>query len=358
MQLCINKKDIKKIVWRWSICLIFAVQFYEPSLAQKRSDTVSFIHVSDIHFCNLDGYHPSFAKKRQHYGNVTKPLADLFESMPGKLQPDFMAITGDMIDFYEAESSSGYMMATQIEQFANLVDECNIPVYMVLGNHDIASYWVNDDMSYSSNQLNAGKARAQWVENASCFKNGTYYSRIFQVDTTTYRLIFLDNGYYSPDRKDSKKAEGEAPNIVDEYQLLWLEDQLNQSDHDIEIIFTHIPLFTPDLNDLKASRNTYFLDRDDTMAIPYEPKVVSNDEMNLWNVLEKNASARVVFSGHLHSNANHIIQFTEDYSLHQIMTGSFGRDARNWRLIQLTGNKILVSFPGDEGIQYIIDLDK
>lgn len=331
----------------WTLIMVLTHTF---AIAKEESDTLRFIHITDTHICNLDGYNSFFAEKRQHYGNVTGSLSEFYELMPVKLKSDFMVITGDMIDFYEAESKTGSMMSTQIEQFMSLVDNYNIPTYMTLGNHDIASYWVNENSSYASNQLNAAKARAQWIKNASCFKNGTYYSRTFQVDTTTYRLIFLDNGYYSSERK---VKEG-APNIIDKYQLLWLDNQLKISDNDVEIIFMHIPLITPEQSALEPSRNKYFLDEQDTLAIPYERQNQRNETFDLWSVLENNASTKVVFCGHHHSNVNNEVDISDDYSLNQVMTGSFARDARNWRLIQLTSESIIISFPGVDKVQYSI----
>ena len=333
-----------------NIWILIMVLTHTVLIGKEKPDTLRFIHITDTHFCNLDGYNSSFAEKRQHYGNVTSSLSEFYELMPGKLKSDFMVITGDMTDFYEAESRTGSMLSTQIEQFINLVDNYNIPTYMTLGNHDIASYWVNENSSYSSNQLNAEKARAQWIKNASCFKNGTYYSRTFQVDTTTYRLIFLDNGYYSPERK----TKDDAPNIIDKYQLLWLDNQLKISDNDVEIIFMHIPLIAPEQSDLEPSRNKYFLDIQDTLAIPYERQNETKDKLDLWSVLENNASTKVVFCGHHHSNVNNKVQVSDDYSLNQVMTGSFARDARNWRLIQLTSDSIIISFPGVDKDQYSI----
>ena len=280
------------------------------------------------------------------------PLLNFLQTVPEKTKSDFIVATGDMIDFYEASTESGRIIETQVEQFVKCLDACNVPVYMSLGNHDIASYRVDDESSYNSNQYNSMKARAVWIRNATCFRNGTYYSRVFQVGETTYRLIFLDNGYYSP----ASGKEGAAPNIIDEYQLLWLDDQLKISDNDVEIIFMHIPLIAPDKSDLQSSRNKYFLDMQDTLAIPYELKNRTKDNFDLWSVLEKNASAQLIFCGHHHGSVNNKVQISNDYSLNQIMTGSFARDIRNWRMVQLTSENIIISFPGINKTQYSISI--
>lgn len=336
------------------LILFFLILFCGYKLnAQNNPDTISFIHVTDIHFCNLNGYHPAFVDKRIHYGNIEKPLVDFFRYKPSELNAQFIAITGDMVDFYEAESNTGFMKGSQIEQFMDFANMSNVPVYMILGNHDIASYRVNEKMGYDSNQLNSAASRATWIRNAACFSNGTYYSRIAEVDGTTYRLIFLDNGYYSSGRG----VNGTDPNIIDEYQLLWLDNQLKESDSDVEIIFMHIPLLKPDAGDMASSRNKYFLNIKDTVAVNYTPEKRDDNTLSLWNIIEENASVKAIFCGHHHSSTNSKIRFSDNYSLNQIMTGAYARDTRNWRLIKLTKDEILISFPGIKDIQYTVPAD-
>jgi len=129
---------MKKIL----IPAIFLLSLPAFEVAAGSPDTISFIHVSDLHFCNLTGYHPLFASMRQHYGNGSGPLVNFFKTVPDKLSSDFLVVTGDMIDYYEAETASGGMLDTEIEQFVMHLDVCNVPVYLTLGNHDISSYFV------------------------------------------------------------------------------------------------------------------------------------------------------------------------------------------------------------------------
>ncbi|KKL89305.1 hypothetical protein LCGC14_1916010, partial [marine sediment metagenome] len=215
------------------------------------------------------------------------------------------------------------------------LDVCDVPLYLTLGNHDIASYYVKTGATYSSHMFNAGKARASWIRNTTCFRNGTYYSRIFQVDTTSYRLIFLDNAYKSPDRGKT------GPYLIDQYQLIWLDNQLKESDSDVEIIFTHMPLieaYEPD-----PSKTGQVIDIKSVDAAS-----------DLVGVLEKNPSARLIFSGHKHRNLVYNYQFPGNYILTQVETGAFARDANNWRLIQLTVGSIIISYPGESRTQYLI----
>jgi 3',5'-cyclic AMP phosphodiesterase CpdA len=321
-------------------------------IGRNKPDTISFIHITDTHFCNLAGYHPVIVQGRQHYGEVTDPLISFFRSVPEKLHSDFIVITGDMIDYYEGETALGDMLDTQVEQFARLLQKTHIPVYLTLGNHDIASYMVDPESGRGlSHQYHAGHARAAWIRNVPCFRNGTYHSLTFQVNTTTYRLIFLDNAYYAPGRP------ADVSFTMDPYQLYWLDNELKKSDTDIEIVFLHMPLINPEREDLAPTLNKYFLDPDDTVAIKHELKAPDKDTFDLFSVLRQNSSVRLVMSGHRHSSVTHEVHLSDDYSLTHLMTGAFGRDSRNWRQIQLTGSSIIISFPGDKRSQFVINLN-
>ena len=319
------------LVIRYSIVSIAAT-------AAVPSDTLSFIHITDTHVIfGLTNYHPNIEQKRRHFGDGIKPLEHFFTSVQKNIQPDFMVITGDLIDFFGAEISPGVMVDTQVEQFLRLLDVNYFPVYLTLGNHDIASDFVTVD-SYSTSQITAQRARAVWIRNTPCFKDGTYYSRVFKVDTTTYRLIFLDNSYYSRDRK----KDGDLPFIIDKPQLYWLEDQMKQSLNDVEIIFMHMPI--PDNYGL--STDALLSDSSKTGSI------------TLFKILDGNPSARLIFMGHNHTNIIKDLSFSDDHKLTQVQTAAFGYDPGNWRLIKLTAGKILISNPGNPQIQIEIPIRK
>jgi len=330
------KKQILKVL---CFCAAFLIFLPLSATSGDKADTVKFIQITDTHVCNLHPYHPVFVEKRKHFGDGAKPLKEFFEIVPEKLESDFVVITGDMIDYYDAESVTGDMLDTQIEQFVRILDESEVPVYMTLGNHDIASYWVNGESSYTWSQFNSGEARAAWIRNASCFRDGTYYSRTVVAGSTTYRLIFLDNAYYDPDRGDVV-----PPYIIDKMQLLWLNDEMNKSDSDIELIFMHIPLLGGSGIDTEKENRIL-----ETSGI--------ETECSLFDLLEKNRSARIMFSGHRHRNVVYEYKFPDDYTLPYVETGGFGYDTESWRLIQLTEDKIIVSSPGDTEEEYVIKLN-
>jgi len=303
-----------------------------------KPDTLTFVHVTDIHACNLTGYHPFFAEKRQHFGNNILTFPDFLRSVPEKYEADFVIVTGDNIDYYEAETDKGGVLDTQVEQYSRILDQCKVPVYLTLGNHDIASYRINSVLAVSSDQLDAERARASWMRNIPCFKEGTYYSHVFKIDTVTFRFIFLDNSYYSTE----EISDGVLPFTVDQYQLRWLDSQMKASPSDVEIIFMHIPL-------------PYVISSDNkTIAEPTSVYSSKARFYNLLSVLEKNSSSRLIFAGHKHINSTNNYNLPDGDKLTQIMTGAFGYDTANWRIIKLTKDNVLIGFPGNSKVEYVV----
>ena len=306
------------------------------------SDTLKFIQITDPHVCNLTGYHQVFTRQRQQFGRNSETLSDFLSSVPEKYKADFVVVTGDNIDYYEAETTEGKMMDTQIEQYSRLLDVSEVPVYLTLGNHDITSYWVTPDSDYTNNQINAERARAVWMRNLPCFKEGTYYSRIFKIDTVVFRFIFLDNSYYATD----EVADGVLPFVMDPYQLRWLNAELQTSPADIELIFMHMPVpFAKASNQNTSSEQ----------LSAYTAKAKYYD---LLNVLDKNASTRLVFAGHRHFNSLNNFVLPDGDTLTQVMTGAFGYDPNAWRLIKITSDNILICYPGSSKTEYTVALRK
>ena len=305
------------------ICL-FILSFTTSSLkTTAQSDTLSFLHISDLHLIfHLDIYQQNLAQSRKHFGQGIEPLKHFLQTMPEKTHSKFIVATGDLVDFFEGETSKGEMFDFQIEQFSRLLDFAGVPVLLGLGNHDISSYSWKDTIRGSS-QNHAGMARAAWTRNLSCFKSGTYYSRVFKVSGTTYRMIFLDDGYNTVHQGDNSILP-----YIDKAQLHWLEDQLQQSADDIEIVLMHIPFTAMVARPLSSSE--------------------------LYNVLAKKPSAKLILDGHNHKNIVQRFISTGDQKLVQVQTGAFGYGIENWRLIKLTKNQILVSFPGKTETELVI----
>jgi 3',5'-cyclic AMP phosphodiesterase CpdA len=334
---------MKGSYFAFSLLLTFSgILFVRNVHAQEeiisKKDTITFMHLTDPHVCNLEGYHPFFVERRKQFANNCKPFVDFISSVPQKYKSDFLVITGDNVDYYEAQTEKNGVLDTQIEQYSRLLESSLVPVYLTLGNHDIASYFVSKDLAYTNNQLHAASARAAWMRNVSSFRNGTYYSHLFRIDTTIFRFIFLDNAYYG-----TKEYRDDAlPFLIDPAQLLWFDAQLRALPYDVEIVFMHMPLAKSEEKQKDAE--------------PLSAYSSKGRFYNIFTVLGRNPSIRMFFVGHEHENliSNYILP--NRTRLTQVMTAAFGYDPANWRVVKLTKEKILVYQPGGLNVEYSIDI--
>ena len=282
-----------------------------------QTDTLSFLHISDTHLMfHLDSYHPGTALLRAHFAKGVEPFRNFLQTVPAATNSKMVVITGDMLDLYETDTPNGDMLAFQLQQYARIPEVSQIPVFCTLGNHDITTYGWKDERWYW-NMDNAGKARAEWIRNVPCFTNGTWYSHVYNVGQTGYRLIILDNSY----------AEGSERPYCGEEQLQWLKVQLQQSPEEAKIVFMHIP-FSRDFN----------------------PHLTRNA---LYDLLAQYPCVKLLLVGHNHEN---VINRYDGAGFVQVQTGAFGYDVTNWRLIKLTADNIIVSTAGTKQQELIIPI--
>lgn len=298
------------------LILLFAL-FCLDGYSQK--DTLSFLHITDSHLMfNLENYNKDIVHHREYtrdYKEANSRFQQFMETTPDQTGADMIIATGDMIDFHDAKTARGDVLAYQVEQYARYIGQFDHPFYMTLGNHDIFSYnWGNDRVI--PNQFKTGAARAAWIRSFDCFRDGTYYSRIYQVGETTYRLIFLDNAFYQ-----FKKDENVVNPYIDKPQLHWLKSELNASQEDVEIILMHVP-FTGQ------------------SALPE-----SNNE--LYAALAAVPSVRLILAGHYHKGSMMEFPVADDSKMIQVGTDALVSGAEKWRLIRLTEEQIQVSSMGN-----------
>ena len=313
------------------ICLLIIL----VRTASSQTDTLTVLQISDIHICNLNSYQPEFVKLRQHYGNGMLPLLDFIKQKPKELGAHALIVTGDLIDYYEAETADGNLLATQIEQFAPLYASSTVPMYLTLGNHDITSYWINDSLQKEESQFAAQKARAAWIRNISCFREGTYYSRSFQINETTYHFLFLDNGY--------NLGNG---SYLDKPQLDWLDNQVNKYVDDPVIIFMHKYLPVADLNE-------------DSVVFTNNPILLLDEQTcsrGFLKILNENSNIKALFCGHGHKNVSEWLVFPSGHKILQTETGGFANDFNNWRLLEFTSDLMIVDSTGTRKKEYVLKI--
>ena len=325
--------------------IVFYLAFSAALIAfgafSQNVDTLNVLHTSDVHTVyDLDEFHPVLAGKRAAVRGNVDSLKAFFNSIANQVKVDALVITGDILDIYEGETKSHALLADQIEQFRPIYDDCPVPLYLTLGNHDLSRYTINEsDSSLVVSQTDAGRARASWIRNIPCFHDGTYYTTLFQVGNTKYHFIFLDNGYSLHD----------GGRVLDKGQLDWLQEQVSNAGNEPVMLFFHIYFSVGDMNG-----DAIYFKENGPLHWPTKDQC-SEGFLKLLNE-KKNIKAMVV--GHGHSNVFEGIKFPSGHTIYQIETGSVVEGASNWRLLQFTDNRIIVSRPGNRKAEIVIDLNE
>jgi len=311
------------------LIITFCLFLFPQIFAQKRevtsnidkaagqNDTISFLHITDLHtIFQQNTYNPDFLayRKQRQYDKSEMRLKDFLRETPKRTKSEMVIATGDLVDFFEIDERDSKYLESQTRCFAKLIGKSPVPVFCTLGNHDLFSFHWKDSL-LKHDQNSSGRARAYWIRNLSCFKNGTVYSKIIMIGQTTYRLIFLDNGTnkYNPANKN------EIP-YIDKSQVCWLKSQLRESKDDVVIILMHIPF-----DEFQTSREC-------------------NNE--LYSILTQDKSVKLILAGHYHKNHVCFYPSIDNNQLIEVQTGTLSQNINNWRQIRLTENNILVSVPG------------
>lgn len=309
-----------KISFLFILGVLLNVNLY----AQK--DTLSFLHITDLHLMfNMQNYDQDIMQARENkknYKESNHTFKQFMATIPEQTGSDMIIVTGDMVDFFDAKAGQDNRFAYHVEQFANFIKDYHYPIYLALGNHDMFSYNWNGE-KVVANQLQAGRAKATWIRNFDCFRDGTYYSHVYEVESTTYRLIFLDNGFYK-----FKKEEGMVNPYIDKAQLHWLQAELDASDDDVEIILMHIP-FT-------------------------EKSTLPESNNELYKALIATPSVRLILGGHYHKQDVMWLPSPDTKQTVQVQTGALVSGADKWRQVRLTEEDITVSSMGTTESELII----
>lgn len=310
-------------------CIIYFTIFLSKGFAGNTEDTLNIIHASDVHLLfSLEECNPIIFQNRKHYINNKDSLVKFFNSIPKKNHANAVIFTGDNIDYYQAEGKLGEFVENQVERFRAYYDLSPVPLYLTLGNHDIDTYSINNGDSLKIiTQNNADQSRASWIRNIPCFYNGTYYEKIFQVHKTKYHFIFLDNGYMHLD--SSRK--------IDKIQYDWLNEKVLRAGSDPVVLFFHIYFHVGDKNG-----DGIFFNKNGPVNWP----TLEQCSKGLLKIINENQNIKALVVGHGHKNAFEKIHFPSGNNIYQIETGSLKDGIDNWRLIQLTNDNIIISFPG------------
>lgn len=198
-----------------------------------------------------------------------KPIAELMGNMAETLGPECVVAAGDVHHFEGVASVNDPLWMTNYELIYSH-PELMITWYPLLGNHE-----------YRGNTqavLDYGKVSRRWEI------GGRYYTRTFDEDGTTVRLIFVDTTpLIAKYREESDKYPDACKQNVDE-QLKWLDNTLKQAKEDWVIVVGHQPIY--------AETSKDDVERNDMQRV-------------LLPVLKKYNNVSLYVCGHIH-NFQHI----------------------------------------------------
>ncbi|MCX8037938.1 MAG: metallophosphoesterase [Candidatus Sumerlaeia bacterium] len=310
------------------IFLLLVVGCARHTALVHRDSSFTLLHLTDTHLCHLDQYHPTLIEKRKHYGNGREPLLRALTAGARKAGADAIVITGDLIDFFEGTTAKGDVRAGQVERFVRTASRARVPLWLTLGNHDISTHVIGGKGESRPNQLRAQVARAAWIRQMDCFREGTGYFRDVRVGSRLWRLYFLDASY--------RAADEPTGNLWDRPQLDWLANELRQSPERTAILFFHIPLPVGDTNG-----------DGDSFPVPKVWPLPDTYQKGIFKILNDHPSVVAAFVGHNHKNIIEDIPLPAGHSVAQVETGAFAADPKNWRTITLTENALIISKPGE-----------
>lgn len=318
---------MKIIINRFYRILFLSILLSVSGTLYAQKETLKILHTSDIHTVyNLDKCNPIFYNLRKRLLGASDSLKNFFAKVPNKVDADMVVITGDLIDYFEADINKSNKVSCQVQQFATVTELCPVPLYLTLGNHCLTSYWINEeDSSKMQTQVYADKVRAEFIRNISCFKHGTYYKKIFEVGKVKYHLFFLDNGSFLPDGR------------YDKTQLAWLEQELKNVGDDPVILFAHRYYVIGDING-----DGILFKKDAPTEWPRE----GSCNTGMLKIINEHKNIKALVVGHGHQNVWEKITFPSGHEIYQIETATLYDKSSNWRIIKLTEDAIIVNKAG------------
>jgi 3',5'-cyclic AMP phosphodiesterase CpdA len=193
---------------------------------------VEFAHLSDIHIAKFKTAHPGMAKELDPKKDGVAHFFRALETLRRDVAPSFLLITGDLSDAYGYQGANGQMVYGQFEVFKSIFDRSPIPIFPMLGNHDITQYRVAPGKAKADgDQSIAGDARREWRRLIPNFRESTYYAFHKTAGATDYLFLVLD--------------DGDGPGLNAGYvaeQLAWIKEQIAAHPQGPIVLAMHIPL--------------------------------------------------------------------------------------------------------------------
>lgn len=276
---------------------------------QTRAPVVEFLHLTDTHVIDLRGVAAPIAKARAHFGPTGAALEQFFAGPAWPRSADFILVTGDLIDGYSFVADDGRRVYGQIDAFLRATRACPVPLFVLLGNHDLAHYGLSAAQRPAADQSVAGAARAAWMAAVPGLRSGTYYTFERHAGGTKYVFVMLDNGY------SAAGADDKGGFRMAHEQLLWLRRQAEAHREAVLIVGLHVPLGA------------------DAQSQAIRAALTGAGQVALF------------LAGHVHKDGLDEIALGEARAV-QVRTHAFGYGVNHWRRVRLHPDRMEVFATG------------
>lgn len=248
---------------------------------------VNFAIISDLHIAIPETIWEH--QHRFHLVEVSIPALEFVLEKLEKLPLDFLLIPGDLTQHGEPENHLWLQ---------NRLQSLPFPVYVIPGNHDLP-------YPFSTEKAIAPEDFSQYYQNLGYQNtNQLYYTTKIAKNL---QLIALNSNQFD--------LEGKQIGLLDESQLIWLENVLNECQNKVKLLMIHHNVIEhlPGQSNHELGKR-YMLDN--------APK--------LLEILAK-YGVNLIFTGHLH--VQDISQYNDIY---EITTGSLVSYPHPYRILELT----------------------
>ena len=232
--------------------------------------------------------------------------------------PEFVVVLGDLIQ--NPGNSEEY------ETTRSILDEMNVPYYVVAGNHDVGNVPTLERLD-------------EFVDWWDLGEKGLWYT----IEAGNSLIVMIDSNVLR--NRDNPEAPKIVADLADE-ELDWLHEIMtaasNKYDHVLP--FLHHPLAIQNLDEENRNENL--------------PKTIRSE---LAGIFSNSGLEEYVFSGHFHKNAR-VVQ--EESSLEYVTYASTGvilgrepRDPSGLAVIQIFEERVEENYYGYEDFPTLVEAD-
>jgi len=230
-------------------------------IEENKKAKIRFAHLTDIHL--KPGLVPEtgMAKSFQHAQSLNPKV-------------DFIINGGDSI--MDALESDKQKTQTQWDLFHTILKKENsLPIYHVIGNHDIWGWFIKDNRPETDELY--GK---QWV-----METLQLSSRYYSFTKNNWQFIILDSVQLNP--------AGGYIAYLDAEQLSWLQQELERSKDKFVCIVSHVPI-------LSICAGLFFNKTETNGDLKIQRNLMHTDFLALKKIFLNYPNIKCCISGHIH----------------------------------------------------------